>query len=347
MRPLAIAFVGAWWAWALSAAQTLDFYTIDVEGGKSVLIVSPSGESMLFDAGWPKLPDREASVDRIVETVKAAGLKQIDFLVISHFDTDHLGDVPQLVSKIPVRHIYDHGDFQPAPGRVTPTERIQAYYEVRQRIGHTALKPGNKIPIRGVSVEVVAAGGKFIRNPLPGAGAPNPLCATNPQAAAIERDVEDNLSVGLLFTLGRFRMLDLADLEAHYSRELVCPNNLIGTVDVYHVNVHGQFKGMAPELIGAVRPRVAILGNGANKGADPQSWPILRNTPGLEDIWQDHYSVAGTKATNPPEDFIANIEPTDGGRLIKVSVQANGTYTVTNTRNGFSKTYTTSKAGPP
>jgi len=296
---------------------------------------------MLFDAGWPQSANREASVDRIVETVKAAGLKQIDYLVISHFDVDHLGDVPQLVSKIPVRHIYDHGEFQPAPGADPAPQRFKSYDEVRQRIGHTVVKPGDKIPIKGVSVEVIAAGGKFIEKPLkgPGAGAPNPLCATNPQATVIERDVEDNQSIGLLFTLGKFRMLDLADLEAHHNHELVCPNNLIGTVDVYHVNVHGQLKGIAPELIGAVRPRIAIMGNGARKGGDPPSWPILRATPGLEDIWQDHYSAAGTKDTNPPDDFIANLEPNDGGRLIKLSVEPNGTFTVTNTRNGFSKTY--------
>ena len=294
---------------------------------------------MVFDAGWPQLPNHESSVDRIVETVKAAGMKQIDFLVISHFDTDHLGDVPQLVSKIPVRHIYDHGVFQPAPGADPEPPRFKAYDEVRRRIGYTVVKAGDKIPIKGVSVEVVAAGGKFIARPLRGAGAPNPLCATTPQAAVIERDVEDNLSIGLLFTLGKFRMLDLADLEAHHNRELVCPNNLIGTVDVYHVNVHGQFKGIAPELIGALRPRVAIMGNGAGKGGDPPSWPLLRATPGLEDIWQDHYSVTGTKNTNPPDDFIANLEPTDGGRLITVSAKSNGTFTVTNTRNGFSKTY--------
>jgi competence protein ComEC len=342
MKFLAIALMGTFLASALPAAKTLDFYTIDVEGGKSVLIVSPSGESMLFDVGWPQSANREASVDRIVQTANAAGLKQIDHLVISHFDVDHMGDVPQLASKIRVGHIYDHGAFQPSPGGDPEPQRFKAYDEVRQRIGHTVVKPGDKIPIKGVTVEVVVAGGQFIEKPLTkgvGAGAPNPLCPMNPQAAVIERDVEDNLSIGLLFTLGKFRMLDLADLEAHHSHDLVCPINLIGTVDVYHVNVHGQFKGIAPELIGAVRPRIAIMGNGARKGADPPSWPILRATPGLEDIWQDHYSAAGTKDTNPPDDFIANLEPTDGARLIKLSVESNGTFTVTNTRNGFTKTY--------
>jgi competence protein ComEC len=336
----------------LPAAKTLDIYTIDVEGGKSVLVISPSGETMLFDVGWPAFGTRTASVDRIVEDCKAAGVKQIDYLVISHFDMDHLGDVPQLAAKIPIRHIFDHGDFQPAPAPPNPDrgyaasrdaaeQRFKAYDAVRQKVGHTTLKPGDKLPIKGVNVQVVAAGGAFIQKPVNGGGAPNPLCATNRQADVIERDVEDNLSIGLLFTFGKFRMLDLADLESHHNRSLVCPNNLIGTVDVYHVNVHGQFKGITPELIGALHPRVAIMGNGARKGADPPSWPILRATPGLEDIWQVHYSAAGTKDTNPPDDFIANLEPTDQGKLVKLAARSDGSFTISNSRNGFSKTYET------
>ena len=202
------------------------------------------------------------------------------------------------------------------------------------------MKPGDVIPLKGVSVEIVAAGEKLLSKPLKGAGAANPLCAANPQSAVIERDVEDNQSIGLLFTFGSFRMLDLADLEAHHSHELVCPANLIGRVDVYHVNVHGQFKGMAPELVGALRPTVAIMGNGARKGGDPQTWPILRAAPGLGDIWQVHYSEAGSADTNPQPDFIANLQgPTDMHDLIKLSVLPDGTYKITNTRNGFSKTY--------
>lgn len=289
---------------------------------------------MLIDAGWPAAPNRAASVDRIVEAVKAAGLRKIDYLLISHFDIDHIGDVPLLASKIPIGHVFDHGE--PAAGT---SERFQAYDATRQRIGHTVVRPGDKIPLKGVDVEVVATGNQFIRKPLKGAGAPNPLCATIPQAAVIERDVEDNQSVGVVFIFGKFRMLDLADLEAHFSRDLVCPNNLIGAVSAYHVNVHGQFKGMAPELIGAIHARVAIMGNGARKGADPPSWPVLRGTPGLEDIWQVHYSEAGTKETNPPADFVANLAGPDEFKMIKLTARRDGTFTVSNTRNGFSKTY--------
>jgi competence protein ComEC len=333
-------------AFTAPAAKTLDLYTIDVEGGKSVLVVSPSGQSMLFDAGWPGAGNREAPTDRIVATLKGAGLKQLDYLVISHFDVDHLGDVPALAARFPIRHIMDHGQIQFPPGASSGRDRFNAYAELRQKIGHTVLKRGDKIPLKGVDIEVVASAGRLLSKPLKGAGAANPLCATNPQAALIERDVEDNQSVGLLFTFGKFRMLDLADLEAHLSHELVCPVNLIGTVDVYHLNVHGQFKGMAAELTGAVRPTVAIMGNGARKGADPATWPILRATARLEDIWQMHYSAAGANDTNPPPDFIANPEqPTDEFAMIKLVVQSDGTYAVTNTRNGFTKTYNAGMAG--
>ena len=328
-----------------AADKTLDFYTIDVEGGKSVLVVSPSGQSMLFDVGWPKLANREASTARIEEALQSAGLKQLDYLVISHFDIDHMGDVPALAARFPIRHIIDHGQIQFPPSAApqqtkAARDRFDAYAELRRKIGHTVVKVGDRVPLKGVDIRVVTSGGQLLSKPVKGAGAVNPLCASNPQAAVIERDVEDNQSIGLLFTFGKFRMLDLADLEAHHSHQLVCPANLIGTVDVYHVNVHGQFKGMAAELAGAIRPAVAILGNGARKGADPPTWPILRATPGLQDVWQVHYSAAGTADTNPPPDFIANLDqPVDEFKMIKLSVKSDGTYTLTNTRNGFSKTY--------
>ena len=301
---------------------------------------------MLFDAGWPAAGNRAASTERIVAALKGAGLKQLDYLVISHFDIDHLGDVPALAARFPIRHIMDHGQTQFPPGPRSDRERFNAYDELRQKIGHTVLKPGDKIPLKGVDIEVVTSAGRLLSKPLKGAGAANPLCATNPQAAAIERDVEDDQSIGLLFKFGKFRMLDLADLEAHLSHELVCPVNLIGTVDVYHVNVHGQFKGMAAELTGAIRPTVAIMGNGARKGADPPTWPILRATPGWRTSGRCTTPPRGTKDTNPPPDFIANLEqPVDEFAMIKLVVQPDGTYAVTNTRNGFTKTYRAGMAG--
>lgn len=320
---------------AFPAANTLDVYVIDVEGGKSVLVVAPSGESLLFDAGWPGFNARD--VNRIVDAAKEAGLKQIDYLVISHYDIDHLGDVPLLVSRFPVRHIVDHGPLQTSGKGVEG--RYKAYADVRDRLDHMAVKPGDRIPIKGVDVLVLTSATKIIEGPLKGAGVPNPLCATTPEKAENPADLEDNMSIGLLFTLGKFRMIDLADLEWAYDRKLMCPNNPIGSVDVYQVSIHGQDKGVSPALAQALHARVAIMGNGPRKGGAPQTWETLRGAPGMEDIWQVHYSLAATMDSNPPDDYIANIDSNCQGKWIKLSAQPDGTFTVSNGRNGFGKTY--------
>jgi competence protein ComEC len=335
LAPFAILFA---LACAPTCSQTLDIYTIDVEGGKAVLAVSPSGESMLVDAGWPDFRQREASTSRIVAAAKAAGLERIDYLLISHYDIDHIGDVPALIAAFPIGHILDHGEIHPAMGERNQ-DIFKAYAAARETMGHTTLKPGDEVPIKGIDVTVLTAAGEQIDQAINGGGASNTLCAQYPQAAVRETDYEDNYSVGLLYKWNDFTMVDLADLEAHHTRGLICPANLVGPIDVYHVNVHGQFKGIAPEFVHALNAPVAILGNGARKGADAESWPVLRSAPGLQDIWQVHYSLNAGDGNNPPAEFLANIEPDDDHHWIKVSVRSDGTFTVNNPRNGFSKTY--------
>ena len=317
------------------AAGTLEVWVIDVEGGKAVLAVAPSGESLLFDLGWPGYNGRD--VGRILDAAKDAGVRQIDWLVVSHYDIDHMGDVPLLVSRFPVRHIVDHGALQTQGKGVEA--RYKAYAETRDKMDHRAVKPGDTIPIQGMEVLVLASATKVLTTPLQGAGAANPLCATTAAKPEIPGDLEDNMSIGLLFTLGRFRMIDMADLESAYDYKLMCPNNPIGKVDVYQVSIHGQGKGVSPVLAQALGARVAIMGNGPRKGGAPETWPTLRQAPGMEDIWQVHYSLNGTKETNPPEDYIANLESDCQARWIRLSAQPDGAFTITNSRNGFAKKY--------
>ncbi len=318
------------------AAGGLDVYVIDAEGGNAKLVVSPSGECMLLDAGWPGFNGRDA--DRIVQAAKAAGLNKIDYLVMTHLDVDHVGDLPLLASKLPIRHILDNGPLQTTGKGVE--KRFEAYATFRDKLPHTSVRPGDRMPIKGIDVRVVSAGMRLLSKPARGGGKANPACEATPRPDEIAADKEDNMSIGLLVTLGRFRMLDLSDLEGHYSYELACPVNLLGPVDAYIVSVHGQAKGSSPALERAIGARAAIMNNGAKKGGDPQTWPVLRGTPGLEDIWQLHFSVAGGQESNPSSDFIANPEPVNcQGRWIKLSARRDGSFTVTNSRNGFSRTY--------
>lgn len=332
----------------LPAADKAEFYAIDSEG-KAILTIAPSGETMLVDLGWTSFGTRSSTTNQVVQGLRAIGVKRIDHLVISHYDVDHIGDISELLAAIPVGHCYDHGDIQLAkednPRWVQMAEtskaRFESYSRACGKIGRTMLKPGDKIPIKGLGVQVIHAGGKWISQPLPGAGVPNPACATAKQPDLIPRDLEDNASVGLLYTYGKFRFYDPADLEGHSAHELVCPNNLIGTVDLWAVNVHGQNKGYSAAMASALKAPVVIEFNDGRmgRGNDPDVWAGLHSLSATPDIWLLHFNERSNAEKNPPPDFIANLQGPDGMKGIKISANQDGTFTVTNERNGFSKTY--------
>jgi competence protein ComEC len=328
----------------LAAARTLDMYVIDVEGGKALLLVSPSGQSMLVDAGNPGADGRDAN--RIVEACRAAGVKRIDYLVVTHYDGDHVGNVPALVERMPVGTFVDHGE------NVQQTEstikNVAAYRALVAKGKHLIVKPGDRIPVEGFEALVVMAAGQPIAKPLKGAGQQNAACDTTPRKTwgPNARGVIDNhdtnenaMSIGLLVTYGRFRMFDPADLTWNRDRDLMCPVNRVGTVDMYMVSNHGTDNANSPVLVHPLRPRVVIMDNGAKKGGSAEVFQTVESSPGLEDFWQMHYSVPGGEKANVSPDFIANTEDSPDGKWIKISVEQDGTFTVTNTRNSFTKTY--------
>ncbi len=315
------------------AGKTLDVYFIDVEGGQATLVVSPSGESLLVDTGWPGFEGRDA--ERIAAAAKSAGLKRIDYLVVTHYHRDHVGGVPELAERIPIKTFVDHGPS--VETREAARELFATYRALRSKGEHIVAKPGDKIPIKGLDVQVVASAGEVIKAPLPGAGAANPLCAeTKPRA---EDTGENAQSVGILITYGMFRLLNLGDLTWNKELELVCPANRLGTVDLYLITHHGLALSGPAAIVHALRPRVAIMNNGARKGGSPEVWQIVRTSPGLEDIWQLHYSIEAGKEDNPPGQFIANMDEQCKGYGLKLSAESDGTFTVINNRTGLTKTY--------
>ena len=316
----------------LWAAKNLEIYFIDVEGGQATLIVTPARQSLLVDAGWPGYNGRDAG--RIAETAKRAGLRQIDYLLMTHYHLDHVGGIPPLVEHLPAVTFVDHG---PNTETGKSADALSAAYaKVVEKGKHLVVKPGDKIPLKGVEAVVITARGEKITAPLKGAGAANPHCAGVPPKE--EDPTENGRSVGFLLTYGKFRFLDLADLTWNKELALMCPNNPIGTVDVYLVNHHGMNISNAPPLVYGVRPRVAILPNGAKKGGAPDAMEWIRKSPGLEDLWQLHYSLPG-KDANVPEQFIANPQEQCQGHAIKLVASPDGSFTVTNERNNFTKPY--------
>ncbi len=319
-----------------ASARNLEIYWIDVEGGAATLIVTPEGQSLLVDTGNPAPDDRDAK--RIFEATKQAGLTRIDYLVITHFHGDHVGGVPALAKMIPIGQFYDHGDsIEAQDARGGPV--WDAYKKVAGP-KRTTLKPGDKLPLKGLDAIVVAANAQTISSPINGGG-PNPYCK---DAATPKPDTTENeRSVGFLLTYGKFKFLDLGDLTRDIEMQLACPVNKLGTVTLYQATHHGfvnDFSG-SPAHVWALKPQVVIVNNGPTKGWQDSAWDTVQKISGLEDVWQIHQAMGPNHDHNVDAKMIANPEPTDQckGRGIKASIEKSGKFTVTNERTGFSKTY--------
>ena len=328
------------------AARTLEIYFIDVEGGQSTLIVTPAGESLLVDTGFPGEgaftsrpgpPEQARDARRILAAARDAGLAQIDYLLTTHFHADHVGGVVELAQQLPIRAFIDGGSPGPdAEAGVAGTMAAFAAYEsVRATGRHLLVRPGDRLPLTGVEAVVVSAAGATLRAPLPGAGQPNTACGN--VAPPAQEKGENPRSTGFRLQLGRFRFLDLADLTGPPLFALVCPANLIGTVDAYLVAHHAGGDAADVSTFAALQPRVAIVNNGPAKGGDPLTLAAMRQVKAIEDIWQLHRSTSGG-AQNAVDERTANLDETTA-HWLKLSANEDGSFVVTNGRTGLSRRY--------
>jgi beta-lactamase superfamily II metal-dependent hydrolase len=331
-------------AFSLHAQNTangkLRIYFIDVEGGQSTLFVTPAGKSLLIDTGWPDNNFRDA--DRIAAAAKSAGLSRIDSVIITHFHEDHVGGVPQLVQRIPVGRFFVHG-----PNRELDHGATEQGYAAFQKVLATTkakeivAKPGDHLPIEGLDVTVISSDGKLIQKAQAGAGEPNPYCKQTEVRPADQ--TENAYSLGVLIRFGDMKILDLGDLTWDKERLLMCPDNRLGKVDLLVVSHHGWFHSSSPALVDAIHPTVAIMDNGEKKGGSIPVLDTVRHAPGIEALWQLHYSDEGGATHNTAAEYIANLDGPDAGHDIEVTASRDGSFTVRNGRTGGEKHYAAGK----
>ena len=330
---------------AANPPKTLDIYFIDVEGGQSTLLVAPNGESLLIDSGWAGNgapgakagdPAQSRDANRILAAAKDAGIRQIDYALITHFHGDHDGGVVELSQLLPIRHFIDHGGF--AAGAQVDAGTLaayEAYRTVRDKADHIEPKPGDRLPLKGLEAVIVSAAASTIDMPLPGAGEPNATCGRS-ALPPLDR-VENPRSTGLVVAYGNFRFLDVGDLTGEPLFKLACPNDMIGPVDAYLVAHHGGADASDPATFAAFKPRVAIMNNGLKKGGSRAVYAALHEVRGLEDVWQLHRSeTAGDQ--NFASERIANLDESSA-YWIKLSAKKDGSFQVLNGRTGLNKTY--------
>jgi competence protein ComEC len=331
-------------------AEELQIYFIDVEGGQSTLIVTPAGEALLVDAGFggagtitsrPGDPATARDPNRIRAAMRDAGVERIDYLLITHFHRDHMGGVPELAQLVPIGTFIDHGSAYPPEDRAKPglVDALDAaayddYLPVRARGRHLLPQPGDRLPLKRVEVTVVSADRKTLPGPLPGAGARNAACASKAMATSYPGD-ENTRSNGFVLAFGKFRFLDVGDLNDQPLYDLICPENRIGLVDLYLVPHHGNTGASDPATLAAFQPRAAVVNNAPRKGGRTPTLKMLHETAGV-DAWQLHVSAEAGENNAPPE-RIANLE--DTAHWLKVRAKADGSFTLTNGRTGATKHY--------
>jgi beta-lactamase superfamily II metal-dependent hydrolase len=311
--------------------KRLDIYWVDTEGGAAVLVVTPTGESVLIDTGNPG--ERDSS--RIIKAVREAGVEAIDHLVTTHYHIDHMGGASAVAKAVPIRNVYDNGDKNPA--REKPTEDYLKM-QVEKRI---VVNPGDVIPLRQaedgprLELKVIGARKQFIEPPA--GAAPNPLCGTVQGKA---QDLTDNAnSIVLLLSFGDFRFYDGGDLTWNVESRLVCPVNLVGEVDVYQVTHHGLDNSNNPLVVRSLKPTIAIMNNGTTKGAGPETMATLKSTDSIKAIYQSHKCLR-PDAQNAPEAYIANLPEKCEGNPIRLSVDEGAkTYTVSIPANRHERTF--------
>jgi competence protein ComEC len=318
---------------SMQAAKPLTIYLVDVEGGQSTLFLTPNGQSLLIDTGWGYNAYRDAN--RIAAVARRAKLKKIDYVLITHYHADHVGGVPQLVSKVPVGTFIDHG---PNREDTNATNHLVSEYQAAiAKSDHLLAKPGLHLPIKGIDATIVSADGDLITQPLTKAGEPNQFCSSTEQR---KPDPSENArSIGTVLDFGALRIVDLGDLTWNKELELVCPNNRIGHADILIVSHHGMDLSNSPALVHALHPRVAFFDNGSKKGAAPQAWDTVKSAPGLQDIWQLHYADAGGKEHNASDPYLANVTEADTGFWVEITANQDGSFEVLNERNKFTKQY--------
>ena len=312
---------------ALAAERNLEIYIVDVLGGAATLIVTPEGESILIDSGWPGLEDRDPK--RIESVLKeVAGVSQLDHLVTTHWHIDHFGGVEGLAKRLKIGQFWDRGipdlsasdqDSANYPDGPKANDPLGVAYRKASEGRRKALKAGDVLPLKGkVELLTLASGGKVIE----GSGKPNPLCATLPPDLPIDRS-DNARSLAFRIKLGAFELLDCGDLTWNVEKDLVCPTNRIGQIDLYLSTHHGSAISNHPTLIQSIAPIVTIIGNGPRKGADPETFQRLKGIPSLTAIYQLHKNARTGPADNVDPAFIANTSET-GGTFIKVSVPPDG-----------------------
>lgn len=319
-------------------AAPLHIYWIDVEGGGATLIVTPARESILVNAGWNL--DRDAARIYDVAT-EVARVHQIDYFVATHWHADHYGGAIKLSQRMPIKRYYANGPYPDNVADDPAFPTLMPQYKALVGANSITLTAGTTLPIQQAvsgpefTVQVLASARKVAGH----SDTPNRMCHETEHPGF---DPSQNAeSIVLLLRYGKFTFFDGGDLTRAVEEQLVCPGNRVGKVELYQIDHHGFDKSNSAVLIHSIQPRVVVVNNGPQKGAEPKSMKTLFATPSVETVWQIHKNLQAGKQLNTRPEFIANPQADGDGKaeFIQATAEPDGGFSVQIGTQGTRRTH--------
>jgi beta-lactamase superfamily II metal-dependent hydrolase len=258
------------------------------------------------------------------QACKDAGLKKIDYLITTHFHSDHFGGILELSKTIPIGCFMDKGALPPQHEQ--DAKRFKELYPLYQQATKgdvKTIRAGDDIALKNdrtgkiprVRLHCVAAEKKID-------GFDGDVDAPVEGFEMKELDNTDNgRSIALVLSYGKFKFFAGGDITWNVEHHLADPVNRIGKVHLYQVTHHGLDQSNNPILLKALSPTVCVAMNGPRKGIQPRTFRELKALPSVKAIYQIHYNTLYGDNGNTAREFIANPkEEPNRGQYIKASV---------------------------
>lgn len=232
--------------------QKLRIFFIDVGQGDSTLIITPDKKTVLIDGGGSDSFDVGKKV--LLPYLLDRRILKIDYVLISHFDTDHCGGILTIMEKVKVKNIIISEQAEHSENY----ERFKKLM-IHKRIRLIEVKKGDKIKIgRYSEFKILFPTSRLLSE--------NPL---------------NNNSIVAQFNYNNFKMLFTGDIEKLAEQQILKTEKAEIRADILKVAHHGSKTSSIPEFIKAVRPKIALIGVGKNNTFGHPNQQTIKN---LENI---------------------------------------------------------------
>jgi competence protein ComEC len=252
LRKLLAAAALASWAWfavtALPARRATDdlvLYFLAVGQGDAIAVKTPRGAWMLVDGG-PRMAGFDAGSRLVVPFLRHQGVTQLDAVLVSHGDADHLGGIPAVVRSLAPDLVLD-------PGQPLGTGLYLEYLQALDATG-TEWKParsGDKFTLDSVTVTVLHPSNEWVERQL----------------------IPNENSLVLRMEYGCFSAIFTGDIGLETESTLAAE---LGAADLLKVAHHGSASSTGRSFLGAVQPQVAVISVGNNNFGHPAEAVLRR-----------------------------------------------------------------------